>query len=99
MGRMSPHCALNLKMIEGALLKGDWECARKLVVAWHCPEDGGCGDCKSCIAHRGLLHNVALTVKVMGLHEARKHLSRNLPVAIAPTARILSLQMANSSSV
>ena len=66
MGRMSPHCTLSLRMVEGALLKGDWARARKLVVAWECPEGGGCGHGESCTAHRGYLHHVALTVKIMG---------------------------------
>jgi hypothetical protein len=99
MGRMSPHCTLSLRMVEGALLKGDWARARKLVVAWECPEGGGCGHGESCTAHRGYLHHVALTVKIMGLEAARKHLSHAMSVPIAQPARILPLQMVNSSSL
>lgn len=99
MGRMSPQCILNLRMVEGALLKGDWARARKLVVAWECPEGGACGPGESCTAHRGFLHHVALTVKIMGLEAARKHLAHALPVSIPQSARILPLQMANSSSL
>jgi hypothetical protein len=90
---------LNLRMVEGVLLRGDWAAARRLVTAWHCPEGGDCRHGQSCMAHRGYLHHVALTVKIMGMEAARKHLAHALPVPTPNEARILPLQMANSSSV
>lgn len=86
---MSARCRWQLRLVEGALRRGDWQDARARVLAM---EPGGCAGCaeqQACTARRGYLHGLALSVKIAGGDAARAALA-------GPDAR--AAQTANSAS-
>ncbi len=96
---MSPDCELSLRMVEGALLRGDWKTARSLIADWSCPSGSDCDCDGSCFTHRGYLYNVALSVKVLGLEGARVQLARDLSKWETASGRAVTrFQTAKSSS-
>jgi hypothetical protein len=86
---MSAQCRWQLRLVEGALRRGDWQDARVRVLAMEAGDCAGCADRQVCTARRGYLHGLALSVKIAGGDAARTALAE-LEARAAQTANSAS---------